>query len=183
MVSVCFHLSGEAAEVLGAHLLPFAGIDELGGESVVHLLPTLGVDVRLGLLPDGNEVYHFVDPALVAVLHLFHECAPTLHLVRPGHVVKPEEVLLGASGQLVVLGAIRLGVLQGGTTSTRGTVETYTLLVGLVILDGTPFERIAGDEPVGLGAIVVVELEDMVQADGHHVIHTGFATTEHHVEQ
>ena len=28
----------------------------------------------------------------------------------------------------------------------------------------------------------MVELEDVVQAEGHHVIHTGFTTTEHHRE-
>ena len=38
-------LSGKTTEVLGAYHLPFAGIDELGGEAVVYLLPTLGIDV------------------------------------------------------------------------------------------------------------------------------------------
>ena len=183
MASVCFGLSGKTTEVLGAYLLPFAGIDELGGEAVVHLLPTLGVDVGFGLFPGGDEVYHFIDSTLVAEIQFVDECTATLHLMRPRYVVEPEEVLLGTSGQIVIQSAVWFGILQCGTTALGGAVEAYALFVSSMVIDGTPFERIAGDETVRLGAVVVVKLKYMMQADGHHVVHTGFATTEHHVEQ
>ena len=109
--------AGKTTEVFGAYLLPFAGIDELGGETVVHLLPTLGVDVGFGLLPDGDEVYHFVHATLIAEVHLVDEGAPALHLVVPRYVMEPEDKLFGAGLKRVVLGAVRLGILLGGTTA------------------------------------------------------------------
>lgn len=83
-------LSGKTTEVLGAYHLPFTGIDELGGEAVVYLLPTLGIDVGLGLLPCGDEVYHFIDTTLIAEIQLVDKCAATLHLVVPRQVVEPQ---------------------------------------------------------------------------------------------
>ena len=82
--------------------MPFAGIDELGGKAVVHLLPTLGIDVRFGLLPGGNEVYHFVDTPLITEIHLFDKGAATLHLVIPRYVVEPKEILFRAGGQVII---------------------------------------------------------------------------------
>ena len=85
MVSICFGLSGKTTEVLGAYLLPFAGID-----------------VGFGLLPGGDEVYHFVYTTLVAEVHLVDEGASALHLVGPGNVVEPKDELFGTGSQIIV---------------------------------------------------------------------------------
>ena len=62
-------------------------------------------------------------------------------------------------------------------------VEAYRVVVGLVIVNRTPLDGVAGDEAVRLRTVVLVEGEDMVQADGHHVIDTGLAGSQHHAEK
>ena len=49
-----------------------------------------------------------------------------------------------------------------------------------MIVDGAPLQRIIWLEAPGVGTIVVVELEDMVQPERHHVIHASLAAGHHH---
>ena len=56
-----------------------------------------------------------------------------------------------------------------------GAVETDAILVGLVIVDRTPLDGGMGLILAGTRTIVVVEGEDVVQTNGHHVVDAGFA--------
>ena len=50
-----------------------------------------------------------------------------------------------------------------------------------MVVHRTPLQRIALDEAIGLRTVVVVELEDMVQAQWHHVVHASLTTLCHHL--
>ena len=99
-------------------------------------------------------------------------------------MVEPQQVALRTSRQLLVFGLIRLAILRRGAAA-RGlsTVEANTERVGLMVVHGTPLQRVVGFESVRLGTVVVVELEDVVQAERHHVVDAGFARTQHEAEE
>ena len=54
-----------------------------------------------------------------------------------------------------------------------GTIEAYAVFICLVVIDGAPLQRIISLEAVGLGSVVMVELEDVVQTQRHHVVYAG----------
>ena len=62
-------------------------------------------------------------------------------------------------------------------------VEADAQRVGLMVVYRAPLQRVAGYEAVGLGAVVVIELEDVVQSQWHHVVDAGLAGAEHHGEE
>ena len=176
-------LLSESAEVVGADFLPLAGIVKLLVELGVDLAPTLIVDDGLGLLPDADEILYLSDTMGIAVLQFLPKRASAVEPARPGHVVKPEQEAFRAGIHVVVERAVRLAILCRGVAAQAAAVEADAVLVGLVVVDGTPLDGIAGLEPIGLRPVVVVELEDVVQAQRHHIVDTGFATAKHEALQ
>ena len=48
-----------------------------------------------------------------------------------------------------------------------------------MVIDGAPLYGIVSPETVWLWTVVVVELEDMMQPQGHHVVHAVLAASLH----
>ena len=166
---------GEAFEICEANLAPLFGVLELVLEADVDLLPALGVDVGLGLVPNADEVLNLVDSTSVVILHLLIYGATTLETICPGNTVEPQQITLRTGVDIIVNLTVGLAILCCSVRASMCSVETDTVVVGLVIVNRAPLNRIAWDKAVGLGTIVLVEGEDMVQADWHHIINASFA--------
>lgn len=151
------------------------GVLELMLETGVDLLPALGIDVGLGLIPNTNEILYFVHTTRVMILHLLINRASALETIGPRHTVEPQQITLWTGVDIVVDRAVRLAILGCGIGTCMGAVETDAILVGLVIVDRTPLDRGMGLILAGTRTIVVVEGEDVVQTNGHHVVDAGFA--------
>jgi len=177
-------LLAERAEVGDAGVLPLAGVLQLFMELGIDLLPSLPVYAGLGLLPDGNELLYLADTALVVVFHLLHDGAPAAQTACPRHTVEPQQEILRAGVHILVQRAVRLTILaRGPAAGGHRAVEADAVVVCLVVIDRAPLYGVAGDEPVRLRAVVVVELEDVVQAYRHHVVNTGLAGAEHQINK
>ena len=176
-------LGGEAFEVGEANLAPLFGVLELMLETDVDLLPALGVDVGLGLVPNADEVLNLVDSTSVVILHLLVDCATTLETIAPGNAVEPQQITLGTGVDVVVYLTVWLAILSCGVRTSVCAVETDRVVIGLVIVNRAPLDRIAWDESIGLGTIVLVEGEDMMQTDWHHVVDASFAASQHDAEE
>ena len=148
----------------------------------IDFLPTLLVDLGLDFVPDADEVFYLFHTSVVTVLHLFIDGATTLHAVAPRHMMEPEQIALRTGVDVVVERAVGFTILERGVGACMGAIETYAQAVGLVVIHRAPLKWIVGDETVGLRTIMVVEPEDVVKADGHHVIDAGFARAEHETE-
>ena len=107
-------LSSKATEVFGAYHLPLTGIDQLRGEFVIYLLPALGINERLDLLPCADKIYNLIHTSLLAVFHFRYECTAAFHRVVPWQMVEPQQILLGACGGVVIQCAVGLWILQRG---------------------------------------------------------------------
>ena len=138
-------------------------------------MPALGIDVGLGLVPNADEVLDLFNSAGVAIIHLLIDCATALKTIGPRNTVEPQEITLGAGADIIINCAVRLAILSSGVRTSMCTVETDTVVIRLVIVNRTPLNRIAWDETSRVGTVVMVEGEDMVQADWHHIIDTGLA--------
>ena len=158
------------------------GILELMLQTGINLLPALGVDIGLGLIPNTNEIFHLIHTTRVMILHLLINRATALETIGPRHTVEPQQITLRTGVDVVVDRAVRLAILRCGIGTSMGAVETDAILVGLVIVDRTPLDRGMGLILAGTRTIVVVEGEDVVQTNGHHVVDTGFAASQHHAE-
>ena len=147
------------------------------------------VDLKPALFVD--EMAHFVTPvvlqrlrpddtAVVVVLQRLPQRGAILHAVRPRHAVEPQQQFLGA-GFYIVIGVrdVTLILAHGIGAGLGGAVEAYAVLRSLMIVYGTPLQGIVGLEAVGLRTVVVVELEDVVQTQRHHVVDAGFAAGFH----
>ena len=95
-------------------------------------------------------------------------------------MVEPEKIFLRTGLDVIIQTAIWFWVLTDSICALGWTVETYTLSISLVIVDRTPFQRITCDETIWLRTVVVVELEDVVQTQRHHIVDTSFARSHHH---
>ncbi len=168
-------LFGEGAEIVEAGGAPLFGVVELVLQTRIDFLPALIVDLGLGLTPDADEILNLFHATGVAVLHLFVDGAAALEAIGPGHMVEPEQVALGTGADIVVERTVGLAILGGGVGTGVGAVETDAETIGLMVIDGAPLEGIGGDEAAGLGTIVLVEGEDVMEADGHHVVDAGFS--------
>ena len=156
-------------------MAPLFGVLQLMLETDVDLLPALGIDVGLGLVPNADEVLNLVDSTSVVILHLLVDCATTLETVCPGNAVEPQQITLWTGVDIIVNLTVGLAILGSGVRASMCSVETDAVVVGLVIVNRAPLNRIAWDKAIGLGTIVLVEGEDMVQADWHHIINASFA--------
>ena len=104
-----------------------------------------------------------------------------MHAIVPGHVMEPEEEVFGTGLYVVESTSDVRSILTDSIGATAGTVETYALLISLVIVDGTPLQGIFSLETVRLRAVVMVELENVMQPQRHHVVDTSFAALHHHL--
>ena len=168
-------LGSEAFEICEANLAPLFGVLELVLETDVDLLPALGIDVGLSLVPNADEVLNLVDSTGVVILHLLVNGAATLETICPGNTVEPQQITLLTGVDIIVNLTVGLAILGCSVRASMCAVETDAVVVGLVIVNWAPLNRIAWDKAVGLGTIVLVEGEDMVQADWHHIINASFA--------
>ena len=168
-------LGSETSEVVEADLAPLLGVFELMLQAGINLLPALFIDLGLGFVPDADEVFYLLDTTIVVILHLFEYSTSALHAISPGYAMEPQQITLRTGIDVVVERAIRLWILRGGIRTRMGAVETNTVVVGFVIIDGAPLQGQMGVIAIGLRTIMLVESEDMVETYGHHVVDTGFA--------
>ena len=159
------------------------GIFQLVLQAGISLLPALFVDIRLGFVPDADEILHLLHTTTITVLHLLIDGTAALQTIGPGHAMEPQQVALRTGVDIVVERTLGLAILGRGIRTRMGTVETDRVVVGLVIVNRAPLDGIAGDETAGLRTIVLVEGKDMVQADGHHIVDTSLTGSQHHVEK
>ena len=164
-------------------MAPLLGVLELMLEAGIDFLPALVVDVGLGLVPNADDILNLVDSTSVVILHLLIYCATTLETICPGNAVEPQQITLGTGVDVIVYLTVWLAILSCGVRTGMCAVETDRVVIGLVIVNRAPLDRIAWDESIGLGTIVLVEGEDMMQTDWHHVIDAGFARAEHNAEE
>ena len=152
-------------------------------EAGIDLLPALVVDVGLGLVPNADEVLNLINTAVVMILHLLNDSATALETIAPRHAVEPQQITLRTGVDVVVNLTVWLAILSCGVRTGVCAVETDRVVVGLVIVNRAPLDRIAWDETVGLGTVVLVESEDVVQADRHHIVDASFARAKHNAEE
>ena len=138
-------------------------------------MPALVVDVGLGLVPNTDEILNLINTTVVMILQLLINRATALKTISPRHAMEPQQITLWTGVDIIVNLTIGLAILGSGVRASVCTVETDTVVVGLVIVNWAPLNRIAWDKAIGLGTIVLVEGEDMVQADWHHIINASFA--------
>ena len=160
-------------------MAPLLGVLELVLEASIDFLPALVVDVGLGLVPNADEVLNLINTAVVMILHLLNDRAAALKTIAPRHAVEPQQITLGTGVDVVVYLTVWLAILSCGVRTGMCAVETDRVVIGLVIVNRAPLDRIAWDEAVRLGSVVLVEGEDVVQADWHHVVDASFARAEH----
>ena len=94
--------------------------------------------------------------------------------------MEPENIFLRASGKVVVLAAERFAILAHRIGAMARTVETNALAVGLVVVNGFPLVGEVRLVAVGFRTLVMVALEDMVKAKGHHIVHACLTAFCHH---
>ena len=92
----------EASEIIQTDLLPLLGILQLVLQTGISLLPALLIDKGLGLVPDTDEILHFLHTTTIAVLHLLINGTTTLHTIVPGYAMEPQQVTLRTSIDIVV---------------------------------------------------------------------------------
>ena len=151
-------------------------------EAGIDFLPALVVDVGLGLVPNADEVLNLINTAVVMILHLLNDRAAALKTITPRHAVEPQQITLGTGVDVVVYLTVWLAILSCGVRTSVCAVETDRVVIGLVIVNRAPLDGVAGNESIGFGTIMLVESEDMVQADGHHIVDTSLTAAEHHVQ-
>ena len=173
----------ETSKVIETDLLPLSGIFQLVLQTGIGLLPTLLIDEGFGLVPDTDEILHLIHTTTIAVLHLLIDCAATLQAIGPRHTMEPQQITLRTGVDVVVERTIGLTVLGCGIGTSVGAVETDRVVVSLVVINRTPLDGITGNEAIGLRTIVLVEGEDMVQSDRHHIVDTSLTAAEHHVKE
>ena len=77
--------------------------------------------------------------------------------------MEPQQQVL-RTGLYIIIGTRDvLTILAGGIRSCTGAIKTDTVVVGFVIVNGAPLQRIAGYETIGLWTVVMIKLEDVVQ--------------------
>ena len=96
-------------------------------------------------------------------------------------MVEPQEVFFGTSVDVVVLFSQSFRILCNGIASFAAAVEAYPLFVGSVIVGRKPVRTGAGNAAPRFGAVMVSPCEDVVQAEGHHVVHHSLMAVEHHL--
>ena len=150
------------------------GVVELMLKSSVNFLPALVVDEGLGLIPDTNEVLHFLHTTVIVECHFLKDGATTLKTIGPGHAVEPEEITLRTGVDVIVELTIGLAILGSGVRAGMCAVETDRVLVGLMIVHGAPLVWYMRVVAIRLWAVMFVEGEDVMQSDGHHVVDASF---------
>ena len=116
------------------------GILELMLQTGVDLLPALGIDIRLGLIPNTNEILHLIYTTCVMILHLLINRATALETIGPGHTVEPQQITLRTGVDVIVDRAVRLAILGCGVRTGMCAVETNAVRIGLVIVNRTPLD-------------------------------------------
>ena len=96
-------------------------------------------------------------------------------------MMEPGEELLRTSVDVVELVSERIGILLHCLASREGAVEAQSFLVGLVVVLWCPVAPDSRCVIPWLGAVVVSSGEDVVQSEGHHVVHCRFPALRHHV--
>ena len=101
----------ETTEVIHADFLPFLGIIQLMLQSCVNLLPSLFVDVGLGLVPCLDKVLNLVYTTCVVEVHLLKHSASALHTIAPWHTMEPQQISLRACVDVIIHLAVWLAIL------------------------------------------------------------------------
>ena len=104
-------------EVVGAYLLPFFCVTELYLKLFVYFLPTLHVNEGTCLLPNADEIFDFVHTVLIMMLKFLPKCAPAMCAIIPRNMMKPKQIVLRASGNVVIKRTIWLAILLSCSTS------------------------------------------------------------------
>ena len=150
------------------------GVVELMLQTGINFLPALVIDERLGLIPDTNEVLHLFDSTVIVECHFLKDGATALETVGPRYTVEPEEITLRTGVDVIVELTIGLAILGSGVRAGMCAVEADRVLVGLMIVHGAPLVWHMRVVAIRLWAVMFVEGEDVVQADGHHVVDASF---------
>ena len=111
--SLFWLMIGKGTEILQADISPFAGILQLVIHPGLHFVPALHIILEIGfhVIPDQAETLHVADTTVVFLLHLLPECETAAHLIIPRHMMEPEQILLGASLQVIIYLIQRFTVL------------------------------------------------------------------------
>ena len=62
-------------------------------------------------------------------------------------------------------------------------VEADADRVGTMVVYGTPFNGVVSDVSVRLRSVMLIEGENVMKAEGHHIVNAGLTRTEHHAEK
>ena len=157
-----------------------AGLD---AELALYLVETLGIDIRLHGVPDGQEMARLVDAVVVLMAEFVPERTAVLHLVVPRHVVEPGEQVLRTGIDVVVELAECLRILLDIGGTRRGAVEAHTDSVGLVVVGWGPVGTHALGSVPRLWSVMVGAGKDVVNAQRHHVVDACLAAVQHQLEK
>jgi len=167
-------------------MLPQTGIVELCDEELVDLPPSHGIDITHHgrTLPQHTIGGHTAHPRIVVVAEALPQRAAVGEPIVPRHMVKPQQILFGAGLEMLIERPVGFAILcRGSGPRGHSAVKAQSLCVGLMIVDGTPLQGIFRLVAIGLRTIVMVEGEDMVQAERHHIIDACLMRGEHHILQ
>ena len=139
------------------------GVLHLMVQALVNLTPALFVNIVAHLVvPDIMVRLYREDATIIVELQRLPQGAAILHLIVPRHMVEPQQQILRTRIDIIINTREFLAILADGIRSLRRTLETHALLVGLMVINGAPLQRLALDETVGLRTVVVVELKDVM---------------------
>src|SRR5688500_13864316 len=126
----------EGLEVEHAGVAPPARLVLLDGEKRARLLESLRIDERRQALPCLSHPADRLDPPAVPRRQLVPQRTPRRHLVIPGNMMEPEEVLLRDAGEAVEAVAYRWRVLAHRIAPHRRAIEPDARGVGAMVIDG-----------------------------------------------
>lgn len=176
---------GEAVERLEVEettILPPLCIAGLGHEAKLHVGKDLWVNAILETVPLALQLTSLVQSMLIAIAELMPKGAARLALVIPAYMVEPEQVLVWTGGKVLHLITISRRILFGVlATGSRGSVETYTIRISLIIEDREPVATSALVVP-GSGSIVRIA-KLVMQTYRHLVIDHSLAATHQHIDE
>ena len=159
------------------------GVVELMLQTGINFLPALVIDEGLGLIPDEDEILHFLHTTVIVECHFLKDGATTLKTVGPRYTVEPEEITLRTGVDVIVELTIGLAILGSGVRAGMCAVEADRVLVGLVIVHGAPLVRYMRVVTIRLWTVMFVEGEDVMQSDGHHVVDASLTRAQHDAEE
>ena len=153
----------EGLEIQQTGIAPPLCITGLDAELTLHLTESLTIDIGLNTIPRNEELTRLLNACVVLMAQLFPEGATTPHAEIPRHMMEPGYQVLRTGVDIVEHTAELIGILIHVGTTIRGTIETQSDTVCLVVVKRCPVRTNTWRIIPRLGSVVVTSSKDMMQ--------------------